>query len=212
VNKSFYGKDVTVRELLSGNVPSPPAAAPLYDALGKVFSMPGVLSQSAGGGFVAGAGVSQFQGGLSYNGAQLRGPTPTIPHNFQAAQSHPSSQAYASLSASMPSIAQNPQAHNMPSSMSASMTAASSHQQQPPHRTSLSSTSQPSVRTELTSTNYASASQALPRSGQMTGGGSTQPAQDATKPQGVNLWTGQGCGGQKQPKKISSYDGSNPFK
>ena len=38
VNKKFYGKDVLVRDLLSGAVPSPPAAEPLYEALRKAFS------------------------------------------------------------------------------------------------------------------------------------------------------------------------------
>lgn len=33
VNEKFYGRAVTPKELLSGDVPSPPAAQPLYDAL-----------------------------------------------------------------------------------------------------------------------------------------------------------------------------------
>jgi lipid-binding SYLF domain-containing protein len=38
VNKKFYGKDVLVRDLLSGAVQSPPAAEPLYEALRRAFS------------------------------------------------------------------------------------------------------------------------------------------------------------------------------
>lgn len=33
VNEKFYGQQITARELLMGEVPTPPAAQPLYDAL-----------------------------------------------------------------------------------------------------------------------------------------------------------------------------------
>lgn len=33
VNEKFYGQEITAKELLSGEVPTPPAAQPLYDAL-----------------------------------------------------------------------------------------------------------------------------------------------------------------------------------
>eukprot|EP00535_Pseudo-nitzschia_heimii_P003884 CAMPEP_0197177062 /NCGR_PEP_ID=MMETSP1423-20130617/2799_1 /TAXON_ID=476441 /ORGANISM="Pseudo-nitzschia heimii, Strain UNC1101" /LENGTH=598 /DNA_ID=CAMNT_0042626545 /DNA_START=162 /DNA_END=1958 /DNA_ORIENTATION=+ len=33
VNEKFYGREITGQELLSGDIPSPPAARPLYDAL-----------------------------------------------------------------------------------------------------------------------------------------------------------------------------------
>ncbi|KAG5175207.1 hypothetical protein JKP88DRAFT_203735 [Tribonema minus] len=36
VNRAFYGKDVTAKQLLSGEVDPPPAAAPLYEALAEV--------------------------------------------------------------------------------------------------------------------------------------------------------------------------------
>jgi lipid-binding SYLF domain-containing protein len=39
VNKKFYGKDVLVRDLLSGAIQSPPAAEPLYESLRKAFSV-----------------------------------------------------------------------------------------------------------------------------------------------------------------------------
>jgi Las17-binding protein actin regulator len=35
VNEKFYGREVSASELLSGSIPMPPAAQPLYDALAR---------------------------------------------------------------------------------------------------------------------------------------------------------------------------------
>eukprot|EP00937_MAST-01D_sp_MAST-1D-sp2_P006840 g6840.t1 len=55
VNKNFYGVDHDVRKLLSGEVISPPAAMPLYEALQEALSIRGVI---AGDSFAGGGGVS----------------------------------------------------------------------------------------------------------------------------------------------------------
>ena len=55
VNKNFYGVDHDVRKLLSGEVMSPPAAMPLYEALQEALAQKGVI---ASGSITAGGGVS----------------------------------------------------------------------------------------------------------------------------------------------------------
>jgi lipid-binding SYLF domain-containing protein len=52
VNEKFYGRAVTAHELLSGSVPNPPAAQPLYDALKRCR----VYGERAGGAHVVGDG------------------------------------------------------------------------------------------------------------------------------------------------------------
>jgi lipid-binding SYLF domain-containing protein len=53
VNKDFYGKHIEAAELLSGNLPCPPAAQPLYDALNKALDSPGQIAYSVPSGFGA---------------------------------------------------------------------------------------------------------------------------------------------------------------
>lgn len=56
VNEKFYGRTVTAHELLSGSVPNPPAAQPLYDALKRCR----VYGQRAGGAHVVDGGVDEL--------------------------------------------------------------------------------------------------------------------------------------------------------
>lgn len=46
VNEKFYGKSVTGIEFLSGQIPTPPAARPLYDALQRCHVYAGDSRQS----------------------------------------------------------------------------------------------------------------------------------------------------------------------
>ena len=36
VNRAFYGRDVSAKQLLTGEIAPPPAAKPLYDALAEI--------------------------------------------------------------------------------------------------------------------------------------------------------------------------------
>ena len=49
VNEKFYGREVTGQQILNGEIPSPPAARPLYDALQRchVYAMNDAKGQSA---------------------------------------------------------------------------------------------------------------------------------------------------------------------
>ena len=47
VNEKFYGREITGQELLNGDIPSPPAARPLYDALHRCHVY---AKNNAGGG------------------------------------------------------------------------------------------------------------------------------------------------------------------
>lgn len=52
VNEKFYGREVTGQQILSGEIPSPPAARPLYDALQRchVYARNDANGGSGGGG------------------------------------------------------------------------------------------------------------------------------------------------------------------
>ena len=39
VNMAFYGRNVSAKAILSGEVPPPPAAKPLYDALADIKAL-----------------------------------------------------------------------------------------------------------------------------------------------------------------------------
>ena len=52
VNERFYGREVTGPQILNGEIPSPPAARPLYDALQRchVYAKNGGVPKVGGGG------------------------------------------------------------------------------------------------------------------------------------------------------------------
>ena len=94
VNENFYGRAVTAHELLSGHVPTPPAAQPLYDALRRsriyggggghqsasLSNIPGAIPRdSSGGGYFMEALSNTTGAGLpisSTNSARFSSPNP----------------------------------------------------------------------------------------------------------------------------------------
>lgn len=95
VNEKFYGRKVSAHELLSGQVATPPAAQPLYDAL-KRCRVYGGGGGGGSGGEVSGGGSSSVVGnssnsmvdGYNINGASTQGSSITGGGGFMERFSH----------------------------------------------------------------------------------------------------------------------------
>ena len=82
VNEKFYGRTVTAHELLSGSVPNPPAAQPLYDALKRCR----VYGERAGGARVVDGGVDELP--IIRGGGSRTLDVSTIEHDYYSSDDY----------------------------------------------------------------------------------------------------------------------------
>ena len=78
VNEKFYGQQVDARTLLSGEIPTPPAAQPLYDALKRCHVYAAGTGGNLAGGDVDHGHTKEFSGGEASDGfSDFRQPPPS---------------------------------------------------------------------------------------------------------------------------------------
>jgi len=199
MNKKFYGKDVNVRDLLSGSIPSPPAAAPLYESLTKAFNTPGVLRHRpvastnpyahAG---IAGGGMGAGMGGTLGMGTPYGGHMPA-----SAPPGPAGGYRYGQGAARQP---MPPPCGSVPGG--------------PILRQSSSGTEGAGGVTNVQGGLFIPAAAGYPSPAQTTTRQHqpvlAQQESSMSQPGGVNLYTGQGMGGMKKSDQ-KSFDGDNPF-